>query len=227
MFMSSRKEKFKKNYEKAKLRRGQLVELGYPEEKMVQTMMSEGFQAPVLSKLFGKSGKQLTQKKMVEDAKLAEKTFKEQKDSKKPIRAKEIEDAAWFHNLLHDVGKYVFHRMVQFVDWTDEDMNDYEKARDKLTSFIDTIHSLIEDSGKIQRLEDENEFLGINLQKFQHVLGLTVKRVELLKWYNSMLIRTMCPSCRLESLNQMIAASATRMIPEAMASTETKVKLVG
>jgi len=218
--MSARKEKFKKNFEKAELRRGQLVELGYPEEKIIQTMMGEGFQSPVLSKLFGKSGKQLAQKKMVEDAKLAEKTLREQKDSKKPIRAKEIEDAAWFHNLLHDLGKYVYHKMVKFVDWTDEDMNDYEHAHKKLAGFIDSIHALIEDSGKVQRLEDEKTLLELNLLKYQHVLGVAVKRVQMLSGYNDILITCMTPECRLRALNQMMVATAMKAMPESMAQAQ-------
>lgn len=222
--MTDRKKKFKENFEKAKLRRGQLTEMGFPEEKIVQTMMSEGFSAPVMSKLFGKSGRELAQKKMVEDTKLAKKTMTEQRDSKKPIRAKEIEDAAWFHNLLHDVGKYVYHKMVQFVDWTDQDMNDYEKARDKLTGFIDTIHALIEDSGKVQRLEDEKTLLEMDLIKFQQVLAVAVKRVQTLKWYNDILIGVMTPEVRLRALNQMIAASAIKVIPEGIVQAETEVK---
>jgi len=45
--MPDRKKKFKEQFEKALLRRGQLVEMGYPEEKIIQTMMGEGFQSPV------------------------------------------------------------------------------------------------------------------------------------------------------------------------------------
>jgi len=222
--MSSRKEKFKKDFEKAQLRLGQLTEMGFPEEKIIQTMMSEGFTAPVMSKLFGKSGRQLAAKKIVEDTKLAKKTFTERQDSKKPIREKEIEDAAWFHNLLHDVGKYVYHKMVKYVDWTDQDMVDYEKAREKLTGFIDTIHALIEDSGKVQRLEDEKTMLEMDLIKYQHVLTVAVKRVETLKWYNNMLIGVMTPEVRLRALNQMIAASAIKVIPEGMVQAEIEVK---
>jgi hypothetical protein len=116
--------------------------------------------------------------------------------------------------------------MVKFVEWGDQDMNDYEKARAKLCNFIDSVQALIEDSGKIERLEDEKTFLEINLEKFQHVLGVAVKRVEMLKWYNSMLIRSMCPSCRLEALNQMIAASAIKVIPEGMVKAETEVRAI-
>ncbi len=224
--MTDRKKKFKENFEKAKLRRGQLEEMGYPEEKIIQTMMREGFYAPVLSKLFGKSGRQLAAKKMVEDTKLAKKTFTERQDSKKPIREKEIKDAAWFHNLLHDVGKYVYHKMVKYVDWTEEDMNDYEKARGKLTGFIDTIHALIEDSGKVQRLEDEKAMLEMDLIKYQHVLTVAVKRVQTLKWYNDMLIGVMTPEVRLRALNQMIAASAIKVMPEGMVQAETEVPAV-
>ena len=225
--MTSRKEKFKKDFEKAELRCGQLTEMGFPEEKIIQTMMNEGYSAPVMSKLFGKSGRKLPQKNMDEDEKLAKKTMTEQRDGKKPIRAKEIEDAAWFHNLLHDVGKYVYHKMVQYVDWTDEDMVDYEKARKKLTGFINSIHALIEDSGKIQRLEDEKTLLEMKLMEYQHILKVAVKRVQMLSGYNDVLISCMTPESRLRAMNQMIVVVAMKMTPEAAVKAEAGVKSVG
>ena len=38
------------------------------------------------------------------------------KDERKPIIKKEIEDAAWTHNLYHDLGKYAFTQLVKFID---------------------------------------------------------------------------------------------------------------
>jgi len=204
----------------------QLKEAGKTDEEIHTIIMNKGYLAPTLSKLFHASGRKLAPTPLSEDQDLAKDTIAEKKDARKPIREKEIEDAAWFHNLLHDLGKHVFTKMVKFVEWGDQDMNDYEKARAKLCNFIDSVQALIEDSGKIERLEDEKTFLEINLEKFQHVLGIAVKRVEMLKWYNSMLIRSMCPSCRLEALNQMIAASAIKVIPEGMVKAETEVKAI-
>jgi len=218
------KEKFKEQYEKALARVGQLKEIGKTDQEIIQILMDEKYYTSVVSKIFKMSGPQLARQKTMEDAKLAEKTFTERQDAKKPIREKEIEDAAWFHNLLHDVGKYVYHKMVKYVDWTDQDMVDYEKAREKLTGFIDTIHVLIEDSGKVQRLEDEKTMLEMDLIKYQHVLTVAVKRVETLKWYNNMLIGVMTPEVRLRALNQMIAASAIKVIPEGMVQAEIEVK---
>jgi len=182
--------------------------------------------APVLSKLFKASGRNLAPPPLDADKDLAGDTIAEKKDARKPIREKEIEDAAWFHNLLHDLGKHVFTKMVKFVEWGDQDMNDYEKARAKLCNFVDSVQALIEDSGKIERLEDEKAFLEMTLIKYQHVLAVAVKRVELLKWYNDMLIGVMTPEVRLRALNQMIAASAIKVMPEGMVKAEVGVPTV-
>lgn len=220
------KEKFKQQYERALARVGQLKELGKTDEEIIKILSGEKYYASVISKIFKLSGPQLARKKVEEDAKLAEKDFKERLDSKKPIRAKEIEDAAWFHNLLHDLGKYVYHKMVRYVDWTDEDMENYDHARRKLSGFIDSIHALIEDSGKVQRLEDENTLLEIKLTQAQHVLQLLTKRLETLKWFNDMLISVMTPEVRLRALNQMIAASTMKVMPEGLAKAEAEAKAV-
>jgi hypothetical protein len=214
------KAKFDEQYTRAMARCGQLKELGKTDPEIIQILTEEKFYMTVISKVFHLSGPQLARSKIAEDAKLADKTFTEQKDSKRPVREKEIEDAAWFHNLLHDVGKHTFTKMVQFVEWSNEDMNDYEKARTKLCKFIDSVESLIADSGKIQRLEDEKTLLGINMERIQYVFRMATKRVEIMKWYNSMLIRTMCPTCRLQAMNQMMAASAIKVMPEGLVQAE-------
>jgi hypothetical protein len=220
------KAKFKEQYEHALARVGQLKELGKTDAEIIETLSQEKFYMAVISKIFKMSGRQLAATKVEEDAKLAEKTIAEKKDARKPIREKEIEDAAWFHNLLHDLGKHVFTKMVKFVEWGDQDMNDYEKARAKLCNFVDSVQALIEDSGKIERLEDEKALLEMTLIKYQHVLAVAVKRVELLKWYNDMLIGVMTPEVRLRALNQMIAASAIKVMPEGMAKAEVGVPTV-
>ena len=214
------KDKFKEQYEKALARVAQLKKMGKTDDEIERILAKEKYYVSVLSKLFHKSGKRITRKVKAEDVKLAKQTFAEREDSRKPVREKEIEDAAWFHNLLHDVGKYVYHKMVRFVDWTDQDMNDYKKARDKLTGFIDSIHALIEDSGKVQRLEDEKTLLELNLLKYQHVLGVAVKRVQMLSGYNDILITCMTPECRLRALNQMMVAIAMKAMPESMAQAQ-------
>jgi len=220
------KTKIATQYAEAEALMRQLKDTGKTDQEIRTIICNQGFLAPVLSKLFHASGRNLSPPPLDEDKDLAEATITEKKEARKPIREKEIEDAAWFHNLLHDLGKYVYHKMVQYVDWTDEDMQNYEKARGKLSGFIDSIHALIEDSGKIQRLEDEKALLEMNLFRAQHVLAVAVKRVEMLKWYNDMLIGVMTPEVRLRALNQMIAASAIKVIPEGLVQAEMEAPTV-
>jgi len=124
--------------------------------------------------------------------------------------------------LFHDVGKYVFMKMLKFVDWSEEDMNDYEKARDKLTSFIDSNYALIEDPGKVQRLKDEKTLWEIKLYEYQLVLDATVKRVHMLSGYNDTLISYMTPECRLRTRNQIIAEIAMKTTTETITHTQAK-----
>jgi hypothetical protein len=220
------KAKFKEQYERAMARVGQLKELGKTDPEIIQVLSEEKFYMAVISKIFKMSGQQLSRTKVEEDAKLADKTITEQKDNRKPIREKEIEDAAWFHNLLHDLGKHTYHKLVQYVKWTEADMTNPEHARKTLTSYIDTLQALIEDSGKVATLEDEKTFLEMTLMKYQHVLAVAVKRVELMKWYNEILIGVMTPEVRLRALNQMIAASAIRVMPEGLVKAEVEAPVV-
>ena len=209
------KQKFEEQYKKALARVAKLREMGKTDDE-IQTMLAEEkkYCVSVLSKLFHKSGKRIGRKVEAEDVELAKQTFTERKDSRKPIREKEIEDAAWFHNLLHDLGKYVYHKMVQYVEWTDEDMSNYEHACKTLTGFVDGIHTLIEDGGKVQRLEDEKTLLELKLIECQIVLDVAVEKVKLLSWYNDMLIGCMTPESRLRALNQMFVATAMKTMTE-------------
>jgi len=196
---------------------------GKTPEQISAVIRKQGYLAPVLSKLLHTSGHDLGPSTSVEDRELAEATIEEVKSARKPIREKEIEDATWFHNLQHDLGKDVLFRMVKYVPWTDEDMTDYQHARKTVMDYIDTIQKLIEDAGKIQQLELENERLGIDMERVQCVLKLAINRFKLIKWYNDILIGVMPPEVRLRALNQMVAASAISIMPEGMAKAQTEV----
>ena len=204
------KQKFEEQYQKALARVAELREMGKTDDEIQTMLAEEKYYVSVLSKLFHKSGKRLGRKVEAEDVELAKQTFTERKDSRKPIRQKEIEDAAWFHNLFHDLGKHVYHKMVKFVDWSEEDMNDYEKARKKVCAFFDGLLQFIEDSGKVQRLEDEKTLLELKLIQCQLVLDVAVKKVKLLSSYNDALIGCMTPESRLRALNQMFVATAMK-----------------
>jgi len=208
------KQKFEEQYKKALVRVAELREMGKTDDEIETMLAEEKYYAPVWSKLFHRSGKCIGRKVGAEDVKLAKQTFTEREDSRKPIRQKEIEDAAWFHNLFHDLGKHVYHKMVKFVDWSEEDMNDYEKARKKLCAFFDGLLQFIEDSGKVQRLEDEKTLLELQRIRCQLVLERAMKKVEMLSSYNDMLIGCMTPESRLRALNQMFVATTIKTMTE-------------
>jgi len=76
------------------------------------------------------------------------------KDERKPIIKKEIEDAAWMHNLYHDLGKYAFLQLVKYVDWTPDDVKNSEKAFNKLRAYFDTLLKYREQAKTIQELQE-------------------------------------------------------------------------
>jgi len=78
-----------------------------------------------------------------------------QKDERKPIIKKEIEDAAWIHNLYHDLGKYTFTQLVKFVDWTPNDTRDSEKAFNKLRAYFDTLLKYRDQAKIVQELQEQ------------------------------------------------------------------------
>jgi hypothetical protein len=216
------KEKIKKQLADAQALIATLKAEGKTEDQIHAIILKQGYVMPVLSKLFHTSGRDLAPVKLEEDEKLAAATIEEKKTAQKPIREKEIEDATWFHNLLHDLGKYVYHKMVQYVQWTEEDMVNYEHARKTVTNYIDTIQALIEDAGKIEQLQDDKELMEINLLRCQQFLDMAVARVKTLKWYNDILIEVMPPNVRLQALNHMMVAGAIRVMPEGLAQAEVE-----
>jgi 5S rRNA maturation endonuclease (ribonuclease M5) len=204
------KKMFDEQYERAVSQYTQLKDMGKTEQEIEETMAKEKYCMPVLSKLFHKSGKRITKKLKAEDLKLAKQNFTERQDSRKPIRQKEIEDAAWFHNLTHDLGKYVYHKLVKYVSWTDEDMKDYEHACKTLTRFIDNIQTLIEDSAKLQRLEDEKTLSEIEKCGYELVLDNALEQIKSLRQYNNILLGNMTPEGARRALYQITAAIITK-----------------
>ena len=78
-----------------------------------------------------------------------------QKDERKPIIKKEIEDAAWTHNLYHDLGKYAYHQLVKYVDWSPNDTRDSEQAFNKLKAYFDTLLKYRDQAKTIQELQEQ------------------------------------------------------------------------
>ena len=78
----------------------QLKEAGKTDEEIHTIRRGKGYLAPTLSKLFHSSGRKLAPTPLSEDQKQAKDTMAEKKDARRPIREKEIEDAAWIHSAL-------------------------------------------------------------------------------------------------------------------------------
>lgn len=89
------KEKIAVQYAEAEALLKQLQDAGKSEDEIRTIIKAKGYVAPVLSKLFHASGRSLPKPPVSEDADLAKDTLTEKKDARKPIREKEIEDAAW------------------------------------------------------------------------------------------------------------------------------------
>jgi hypothetical protein len=113
-------------------------------------------------------------------------------------------------------------KMLKFVDWSEETMNDYEKARDKLTSFIDSNYALIEDPGKVQWLKDEKTLWEIKLYRCQIVLDGAVKQVQMLRECNHTLISCMTPECARRARNRIIAEILMKTTTETITHTQAK-----
>ena len=105
------------------------------------------------------------------DRAAAKATRKAVKDARKPIIAKEIEDGAWFHNLLHDVGKHVYHSVTTHVRLDAEDLNEYERARAKILKYYDTLEELKDDALKMLDTQAENAELEYALKRALNHIG--------------------------------------------------------
>jgi len=132
----------------------------------------------------------------------------------RPILAKEIEDATWFHNLLHDLGKYAYHRLVKYVDWTPEDVKDYRKAFDKLAGMLNNLMLLIEDAEKLEKVVEERDALKFALSmavdKSYELLAL----VESYQRYVNLLLQYIPDEYKTKLLNSLIVSRALETLPE-------------
>ena len=99
------------------------------------------------------------------DRAAAKATRKAVKDARKPIVEKEIEDSAWFHNLIHDVGKHVYHSVTTHVRLDAEDLNEYEKARAKILKYYSTLEELKGDALRMLDTQAENAELEYALKR--------------------------------------------------------------
>jgi hypothetical protein len=146
------------------------------------------------------------------DAEEAKRLREAKLDSKRPVVAKEIEDAAWFHNLLHDVGKYVYHKSVKYIDWTEECVKDEDVAFSAISGFVDKLFEQAEDAKRLQEFETENVVLEAYLYFLSDSLEKVVKALAFYKWLVGIASQTLCTSCRLKMLAR-IASSQLVQFP--------------
>jgi hypothetical protein len=143
------------------------------------------------------------------DRRAAEALRAAREDAGRPILTKEIEDAAWFHNLLHDVGKYVFHRLVKYVDWTEEHARDAEKAFEAIARFVDNLVEVgVEKAKVLEELKVENMALDAYLVFAVDLLQKAKERLMEYERFTELAAHTICPRCRAKLMAQLIADQA-------------------
>jgi len=153
--------------------------------------------------------------KQAKEAEDYEKRIREaHKRSDQPVLAKEIEDAAWFHNLLHDLGKYAYHRLVKYVKWGPDEVEDPKAAFNRLSGFLEELMKFREDAARLQELEEELAVSEIYLTAYQDALERLASQLRTYKWYSDLMVRVMCPMCKQRALNQIVISGAIKVSPE-------------
>lgn len=113
------------------------------------------------------------------------------KEPRKPIIEKEIEDAAWFHNLLHDLGNAVYHDIVRYVHLDGDDLKDPELATEKLIEY---------NRGLLDMREKAEEYLKVKQQLMGYELVYTLLKE---KYEKLMDIYTVATQCMTEKSKRM------------------------
>jgi len=87
----------------------------------------------------------LRRSKQIEQARL---------DRRKPLVAREIEDQAWFKNLVYELGKNAFNLLIKHTDLSEEELTyeGWEKARDKLVAKLREIYDFWESNPTLREL---------------------------------------------------------------------------
>ena len=107
--------------------------------------------------------------------------LKEKVERTKPIKARLIENLAWYSNLVQDIGKFtVFHLLDSGLVALDEnDYDDYERARDKFYDALQVLVEAKENAIRLRELEEDyrllqadHEFLLKVYKKLQEVYNL-------------------------------------------------------
>jgi hypothetical protein len=114
----------------------------------------------------------------------------------KPIIAKEIEDSAWFHNLLHDLGKYVYHRLVKYVDWGAAEIESEKQAFAKLSAAVDDLMRFKDKLAAYEKVKLERDIHEMYLITSMDPLERLTYYLKAYKWYSDLMVKVMCPRCK-------------------------------
>ena len=193
------KAQFNEQLERAKAREKELKAEGITEQNLAQALLDQGFWGPVVSKVTGISGRRLpkSRRRIPSDEEHEAKIREVPVSAKKPILEKEIENSAWFHNLIHDVGKHVYHSVTTHVRLDVEDLNDYEKARAKMLKYYDTLEELKDDALKILDTQAENAEL-------EYALKVALKTLDKYKRFIQVVTASMDKESRIRALTAFV-----------------------
>jgi hypothetical protein len=149
---------------------------------------------------------------MAADREHAEKLGTMAMQPSKPILVKEIQAAAWFHNLCSDLGNYVYRKLARYVDWEQEDLKDPDRAFKKLIGIFDGMLELREDAKALEKLKTENELLDI---LSSYLLNVFAKACDCLERYDNMfkllteeIPQILCSSCKERVMAKLTAYEA-------------------
>ena len=125
----------------------------------------------------------------------------------KPLIAKEIESAAWFQNLIYDLGLQTYHALVNGIDWDEEDAKDHEKAVEKLTRRLNALLELEADADKLEKVELELERKNILFFGLSEGADKLMEKYKDLREQNLMLIAAMDEQSRMNALKLLFLNS--------------------
>jgi hypothetical protein len=153
--------------------------------------------------------KEAYDKRMAERARMGDERLQVQLrakrlDERRPILEKEIETTAWFHNLVLDLGRYTYHKIVQYVPWGEEHSQDEAKALKLLQSYIDDLVKLRENVNEYRALEVENMLANQYLDRMGELLEQAAERIKKQDLIIQALLQDLCPKCQQRALARLI-----------------------
>lgn len=147
-------------------------------------------------------------------------------DTKKPILEKEIEKAAWFHNLILDLGHHTFTKIVRYVPWDLECAQDEQKALNLLTSYVDTLVKLHKQVEEYRATELKLILAEQYLEKMGEAIDRLMERVKKQDMIIQSLLPNLCPGCVQRALARLIVTFSLTQFGQQQAQKRREQKLV-